>query len=126
MTPGKLNLALYRGDTYRWQFKLWMDTNKTQPADLTGATVKAEAREASGGAVETTFVTTVTLPNIIDMSIDAAECGSMPETAKWDVQITYPSGDVQTILAGTIKVTDDVTDSTRTAPAMVLTQVQRR
>lgn len=112
MTPGLYNLSIYRGDTYRWQFLLWADAAKTEPADLTDVEVKAELRDKPGGAtVYGTFTTTVTLPNIIDMLLPATLSGTLPAKASWDLQLTYPNDDVATVLAGSVSVTMDVTET---------------
>ena len=111
MTPGKYTLAIYRGDSYRWQFKLWADTAKTDPIDLTGVTVKAEIRDKSGGTILGTLTCVVTLPNIIDASL-AADDSALLKSGVWDLQLTYAGGDVSTVLAGPATVTPDVTDST--------------
>lgn len=110
MIPADYNLALYRGDTGRWQFKLWADAGKTQPIDLTGVTVDAMIRDrapASGYAM--TMGCTVTTPNIIDMVLTATQSTDLPAKGVWDLQLTYPSGDVVTPLKGTVAVTQDVT-----------------
>src|SRR5262245_37611471 len=112
MQPGKMDLAIYRGDSYKWQFILWLDDAKTVPADLTGATVKAEMRVGPGTAVLTTFVTTITMPNKINVSITSAVSGALPSTGgKWDLQVTQ-AGEVTTIVAGLVTITPDITDST--------------
>jgi hypothetical protein len=36
----------------------------------------------------------------------------------WDLQLTFPNGDVRTVVAGTVTTTGDVTDSVA-APATV-------
>jgi hypothetical protein len=104
-------LLLYRGDTYEWQFTLWTDAGKTQPADLTGVEVKAEVRVVPGGALLTTLACSVTLPNIITATLAAAACATLPATGAWDMQLTYPDGHVATVLAGAVTVAPDVTDS---------------
>jgi len=104
-------LALYRGDTYRRQFTVWADAGKTQPADLTGVTVTAEVRAGTGATPVYPLALTVTLPNLIDLEISAAESAGLPASAKWDLQLTYPSGDVQTIVRGGVSVTGDITGS---------------
>jgi hypothetical protein len=113
MTPGALPLTLYRGDTYHWRFVLWADAAKTTPINLTNATPKAEIRTAAAGALITSMVLTVTLPNIIVATLPAAGSALLPATGgAWDLQLTYTTtGDVQTVLAGAVKVTMDVTDS---------------
>ena len=112
MTPGVYNLDLYRGDTYRWQFKLWTDAEKTDPADLADVTVKAEIRDKPGGLTITPLTCTITEPNIIDAVLSSAASQLLGAKAAWDLQLTYASGDVATVLAGTVTVTADVTDST--------------
>jgi len=80
--------------------------------DLTGVVPKAEIRFEPGGAVIVTFVTEVVLPNIIAMSLSSTQCQALEIAPHiWDLQLTYPSGSVNTILMGTVEVTADVTDS---------------
>ena len=113
MTPGTLALSIYHGDSYRWQFTLWQDPAKTVAADLTGVIPKAEIRSAAGGTLITSLDLTVQMPNIILAVLSTAKSSSLPKTGgTWDLQLTYPNGDVQTILLGGVTVTMDVTDST--------------
>lgn len=120
MTPGTFAIAVYHGDTYRWQFTLWQDPAKTIPADLTGVIPKAEIRQSAGGALVNTFDLTVQMPNIILMVLNSTKSLAMPKTGgTWDMQLTYPNGDVQTILSGGVTVTMDVTDSTGTGSLAV-------
>jgi hypothetical protein len=114
MQPGSMNLVLYRGDSYKWQFTLWTDEAKTVPADLTGATPKAEIRVGPGTTVLATLITSVTMPNKINVTLTSTVCASLPPTAKWDLQVTYTGSppDVITIVAGNVTVTADITDST--------------
>lgn len=113
MKPGKFDLDLYRGDTYRWRFQLWMDADKTQPTDLAGITTKAEIRpKPMGNQWVVEMPTTVELPNAIIMQL-TADASKKLASGKWawDLQLTYPSGDVVTVLAGIVNVSPDVTDS---------------
>lgn len=111
MTPGNFNLTIYRGDTYRWQFKLWADEAKSHPVDLTGVTAKSEIRATQAGKLIATFICTITLPNIIDVVLDAATSRTLAPKGVWDLQLTYPGGDVTTVLVGSVAVTTDVTES---------------
>lgn len=108
MTPGRLALSLYRGDTYRWRFSLWLDTAQTQPADLTGATATSQIRDKPGGTLIAAIACVITLPNIVDAVLSAADCAKLPGTGAWDLQITYASGDVATALAGPVNTVADV------------------
>jgi hypothetical protein len=113
--PGKYDLDIYRGDTFRQVVVLWGDDAKTQPVDLAGATVAAEIRDKAMGKVLATFGCTVTPPNTIEIGLAAAVSGTLTGKGVWDLQVTFPGGDVRTFLAGAVKITTDVTDS---APAV--------
>jgi hypothetical protein len=112
VTPGKFDLAIYRGDTYRYRFTLWADADHTQPEDLTGATVKSELRDKPGGVVIGEMALTVTLPNIIEGVLTPALTTAIgTKGGVWDLQLTYFGTDVYTVLAGAVFLTPDVTDS---------------
>ena len=66
MNPGVYNLDIYRGDTKRMQFVLWVRHQaRTIPTDLTGATASATIRDkALSGAYELALGCTITLPNL--------------------------------------------------------------
>ena len=101
----------YRGDTFRRRFVLWADAAKTTAADLTGATVAAEIRSAPGATPITTIACSVTLPNTIDLVLTPAVSSGLAASGFWDLQITYASGDVQTIVSGAVKPQGDITQS---------------
>lgn len=113
MTPGKYDLTLYRGDTWKATFNLFTtdDSDVSTPVDLTGATVEAEFRDKPGGATTVALETVVTLPNSIAVELTPELWTGAPNAGAWDLEVTYPSGDVQTVVAGTVKVTADVTNS---------------
>lgn len=122
MTPGSYNLDIYRGDTSRWQFKLWIDNARTQPADLTGVIAEATVRDkAVNGSYQILLMCVVTLPNIIDMTMTSYNSQECPTVGVWDLQLTYPSGDIITVLKGSCIVTHDVTYSN---PPVQLTRVK--
>jgi hypothetical protein len=110
MNPGVIDLDIYRGDTKRWKFKLWQDTAKTLPVDLAGATVNATIRDkATNGSYELPLACTVTEPNIVDMVLTAGQSRNLPSVGVWDLQVTFPSGDIASVLKGAVVVTQDVT-----------------
>ena len=112
MTPGKYPLKLYRGDTYSWQFVFWTDAEKTIPADLSSVTAKSEIRDTPGGALVIPLACAISLPNTINAKLGAAGSALLPPTGVWDLQLTYTTGDIATVLAGPVTATPDVTDST--------------
>jgi hypothetical protein len=111
MQPADLPLDIYRGDTTRFQVKLWSNGGTT-PFDLTGATAKAQIRERPAGVQITDLQCVITLPNIIDVALLSDDSHKLPSKGAWDLQLTFLSGDVLTPLAGAVTVTPDVTDST--------------
>lgn len=112
MIPGTFQLALYQGDSDHWQFVLWTDAAKTQPADLTGVVANAQIRDKPGGNLLATLTCTVTQPNIVDVVLDATQSGNLTGSkGAWDLHLTYPNGDVLTPVAGTVAITLDVTQS---------------
>lgn len=126
MRPGIYDLALYRGDTYAWKFTLWKDFVGGAPADLTGVIAKAEIRDKPGGVLVVAMVCTVTQPNIVDVKLSAGAWTSFTATtAAWDLQLTYPQGDVVTIVAGAVKVTLDVTDTVPVSTQLSPREVRR-
>jgi hypothetical protein len=110
MNPGVYNLDIYRGDTKRMQFVLWSDAARTVPTDLTGATASATIRDkALSGAYELALDCTITLPNLINTTLTADQSRTLPAVGVWDLQLSYPSGDIYTPLRGAVIVTQDVT-----------------
>lgn len=111
MNPGNCNLDIYRGDTKRWQFQLWTDAKRTQPADLTNAEAKATIRDKTlGGSYELELSCSITLPNIVNMLLTPPQSRSLPAVGVWDLQLVYsPLDSVYTVLKGAVVVTQDVT-----------------
>lgn len=124
MTPGRLPLSLYRGDTYRWRFRLWDDVAQTEASDLTGVTATAQIRDRVGGNLITALDCTVVLPNIVEAVLTAANSALLPSTGAWDLQLLYVSGDVATVLAGPVSVVADVTQRSA-APAPISNRPRR-
>jgi hypothetical protein len=111
MMPGTFPLAIYRGDTSTWTFVLWGDAAKTVPVDLRLYAVKAEIRDRPGGTIIVPLDLVVT-GNIIDATLTPTASRTVPASGRWDLQLTDQTGRIMTILAGPVKVTGDITDST--------------
>lgn len=109
MTPGAYSLSIYRGDSYTWQFALWGDAAKTIPISTSGAVTNAQIRNRPGGQLLAQMQTAAAPPNFVNMALDATTSRSLnPGSWSWDLQVTYTSGEVQTVLAGNVAVTEDV------------------
>lgn len=90
---------------------MWADSNQSIPADLTGATVKAEIREKSAGTIIVPLSATIVQPNLVNISITPIDYVTCPSKGVWDLQLTFADGKVQTPIAGAVTVEGDVTDS---------------
>lgn len=110
-TPANYPLNLYRGDTFKVQFKLWKNKEKTDPVDLNGVQVAAQIRTKPDSTTLLSLHCVITYPNIIDVSLTAEESTKLPAAGYWDLQLTYTNQEVQTVLAGAVKTTLDVTRS---------------
>lgn len=111
-TPGNYPLDFYRGDSYRWNVVCWADSGKTQPLDLTGVTPRSEIRPTEGGTPVLTVTCNVSPPNTVVCYLPPAVSKQLPVAGGvWDLQLTYPSGDVVSVLRGPVTVTADVTAS---------------
>lgn len=103
--PGKLDVQIWRGDTWSNVFILTQDGD---PIDLSGATVKIDIRDAPGGSLVKTITGSVggdddnqiTVDELID--IDAGYYW-------WDLEVEYVGGTVRTYLYGVFNVFQDVT-----------------
>ena len=107
--PARYDLAVYEGDSFHWQFKMWTDDTKTTPIDLTGASAMAQIRDKPGGTVLATLTCTVTAPNVVDVVLSATASETVA-AGVWDLQVTGSGGWVTTYVAGKVAVTQDVTE----------------
>jgi hypothetical protein len=112
MTPGRYDLDLYHGDFYTWRYRLWQDAAKTIPIDLSAATVAAQVRDAPAGEILMQLDCVITVPNLIDVRLfHTLWANEFIMRAFWDLEVTFPGDNVQTFVAGDVKVTTDVTNS---------------
>ena len=113
MLPGRYPLEIYRGDTKKLAFKLWADAAKTIPTDLAGAVPAAHIRQANTSLKAPVVATcAIELPNIITMTIASDTTVDTPargHQGQWDVQVTFPNGEILTVLAGVVTIYGDVT-----------------
>jgi len=118
--PSNFPLDIYHGDSGEWQFKLWLDTDKTQPMDLTGVIPKAEIRATSGAVPIYTLACSISTPNVVIVALSAFDSKNIPFAKySWDLQLTFPTGAVNTIVAGAVNVVADITDSETPGAATV-------
>jgi hypothetical protein len=81
------------------------------PSDFTGAVAAAQIRDRPGGNAVTQLYCGVTAPNTVDVAVLAADSALLPPRGVWDLQLTYASSDIRTLVAGKVLVTGDVTQA---------------
>jgi hypothetical protein len=109
MLPAAYDLALYRGDTMRLQFRLWQDDDRRDPVDLAGVAAASQIRIRPDGEPIIYLDCAITLPNIVDVTLTAEDSRELPKKGVWDLQLTWPSGDVVTPIGGKVTMKPDVT-----------------
>ena len=107
--PGKLDIQIWRNDTWQQVFTLLAYTT---PINLSGATVYIQVRKGCAGtlALSLTNGSGVTIGGVSNNQITV---NKLVDIAKgnyvWDMQVTFTSGVVKTYLEGDFIVYDDVT-----------------
>lgn len=109
--PKKTNITHYRGDTLVIVVSLWNDVERTDPADLSEATIRAQVREQyEDTEVAASFDIEVT-GNHITATLTPKSARDLPPRGVWDIEVDWYSDDVnvQTVAAGGIAAEPDVT-----------------
>ena len=107
--PGKLDIQIWRNDTWQQVFTLLADTT---PISLLGATVYIQVRKGCGGVLALTLTngSGVTIGGISNNQVTV---NKLVDIAKgnyvWDMQVTFADLTVKTYLEGDFIVYDDVT-----------------
>ena len=105
--PAAVDLAVYQGDDFG-PLTLTVTNPDGSAANLTGATFKAQIRSAPGAATVLASFTTSVATNVITLTMAATDTLTLPAGAAWDCQMTTSAGKVQTLAAGQVKTTADV------------------
>jgi hypothetical protein len=115
MKPGKLNLTIYQGSTWRRVVRL---ATPAGAVDLSGATVRMHVRakvttattlleltEANGRALLTDAA-----GGEITLLVGAADTAALTfDSAVYDLEIEYAGGTVDRVLYGAVKLSKEVT-----------------
>lgn len=107
--PSNYDLVLYRGDYFPISVTL-KDSNGVA-INLTGYTAKAQIKKNYSDNAPYDFTVTMDAPN---GKVNLVLTSTVSETILagnyiWDFQVTNPSGNVRTYLAGDVVVYDEVT-----------------
>jgi len=106
LLPQVVDLDLYAGDDS--SFTLAVKNADGSPANLVGATVLSQIRQTpQTAAVAATFTTSIS-GNVITLGLAHTAAAGLGGSYVWDCQVTYASGQVQTIAAGQCRITAEV------------------
>jgi hypothetical protein len=107
--PGKLDIQIWRNDTWQQVFTLLADTT---PINLSGATVYIQVRKGCGGTLALTLTngSGVTIGGASNNQITVSKLVNIDKgNYVYDLQVTFSGGVVKTYLEGDFIVYDDVT-----------------
>jgi len=107
--PGKLDIQIWRNDTWQQVFTLLADTT---PINLSGATVYIQVRKGCGGTLALTLTngSGVTIGGANNNQITVNKLVNIDKgNYVYDLQVTFTSTVVKTYLEGDFIVYDDVT-----------------
>jgi hypothetical protein len=101
---GIFDIKMERGDTFRADFT--RDTAGT-PSDFTGCTAQFLVYgHCYGHGASVGTVTVGPEAGTLHLSLTPEETCKLPDRATYRIRVTYPSGDVFTVLEGRIIVND--------------------
>ena len=107
--PKEVNLTLYRNDTNTFSVAIKDATGVA--VSLTGATALLQVRDAKeNGALLATLTTTVdTVNKVVIVTIPPSAFTSWKwDSGFYDLQVTFSGGTVTSIIAGTVKIVQDI------------------
>jgi len=105
--PTPYSLTLYRGDSYTWIFRFWLDAEHTEPADLTGSSALATF---SIGTASLDVACPIT-DNEVSLTLAGSSWDTLPHgSGRWDLHLTDATGWETTPLAGWLSIQIDATE----------------
>jgi len=107
------NMTIVQGDNYELRIRL--RSSDGTYVDLSGATVHSQIRHRPNGVLMAEFTTVLMDQGTTDglgcvsLQLTAEQTASLRSNGVYDVQISWPSGTIQTCLAGQMLTKQDVT-----------------
>lgn len=110
----KVNLGIYKYQTYTHNFRVWADDDKTSSASVSGSTAKLEFRDEVDGTVLFTattsngylsvgvYIVTLKIPS------DVVKAWTFI-SALYDLFVISSEGDATPIARGTVTITPSIT-----------------
>jgi hypothetical protein len=105
--PAQVNLAIYAGDDF--SFTLTATNPDNSAVDFTGAVISSQIRAQPGSSTIAATFTNSVAANVITLTLPAAISQTLSGVLLWDIEVTYSTGQIHTLAAGTVSITPDVT-----------------
>lgn len=107
--PTRVDLRLYAGDDVT--VKITVNNPDGTPADLTGATAKAQIRAwAYDSDPVAEFTCAVDPAGFVLLGLDAAATAAIPRSSVWDCELLFADGSpTTTIVSGSVRTLAEVT-----------------
>ena len=110
--PTKINLNIYRGNTWSQTYSVFNDTT---PVDLSGSTISIQVKSSADSAEPllslSTTDSTITITGDNDNQITLNKLVSIPAGKYvYDMRVSYPSNVVKTYTYGNFSVEQNVTN----------------
>lgn len=105
--PTRGDLIMYEGDDFFLVLEVYDEED--QAADLSDAVPRSQIRQTTASTQDIRELEASLEENVITLHATHALTTGLPLRSVWDVQVTYPSGLVQTLMFGSVSVTPEVT-----------------
>lgn len=111
LRPAQYNIKIWRNDTWSQTFAILADTT---PVDLTGCTIVIQVRQTpSSATVDLTLSTANSSISIGGLNRNQITLNKKVDVAAgsyvYDMNVTFPSGEVKTYIWGNFIVQEDIT-----------------
>lgn len=111
LRPAQYNIKIWRNDTWSQTFAILADTT---PVDLTGSTIVIQVRQTpSSSTVDLTLSTANSSISIGGLNRNQITLNKKVDIAAgsyvYDMNVTFPSGEVKTYIWGNFIVQEDIT-----------------
>ena len=115
INPVEYNFEIYQGQTLKYPFTVWNDTEQTSAYDFASHTVASQARSSYSSTVAVNLNPTIETNTIyLNMTPTQLAAFVIPSNAKsikfyYDIEVTKPDTAKWTILRGIIEIFPEVT-----------------
>lgn len=115
INPVEYNFEIYQGQTLKYPFTVWNDSEQTSAYDFTDHTVASQARSSYTSSSAVNLNPTI-VSNTIYLNMTPSQLSSfvIPSNAKsikfyYDIEVTKPDTTKWTILRGIVEIYPEVT-----------------